>query len=103
MEKRYFDPQLIWSLARERLLQEKEILNLSTHDPQILFYVSGTDGAYIVRAGKLYYDEDTNDQYFGNTKDKLSDLIICEIVIKCRHFTHAFKNYEKFIEWITKE
>lgn len=101
IEERYFEPSLLWAMTKEKLLKEGEHLQVN-NDPRIMFFVEEKGGAYFIECGKLYYDEDTNDSYFGNTKEKLSDLKIREIVVKWYHRrqTKTFLNFSQFLQWL---
>jgi len=107
MESRYYDPQLIWSLARQKCLAELERTGhhpgtMTQVDPRILIYADELDGALLVQHGKLYHDTDTSDQYFANTDDKIADFDgkIREVVIRFGRDSKAFAAYVNFIEWI---
>jgi len=107
MEKRYYDANLIWAMAREKCQQEIKTIGhhpttMTTHDPRIYIYADGIDGALLVQRGKIYHDENPSDEYFANTDDTIGDYDgkLHEVVLKFGQASKSFTSYEAFIEWL---
>jgi hypothetical protein len=100
IESRYFDPKLIWEIARNKhkyAVRKKE-------DPCIVFYLFNKKGVYRIRKGRLYWDADPKDQFFGKTDpDRLEKEYrnIREIIVECDGLsTDIFFSYQQFAKWL---
>jgi hypothetical protein len=100
LERRYFDPKLIWEIARHKnkyAVRKKE-------DPCIVFYLRDKKGVYRIRKGRLYWDADPKDQFFGKTDaDKLEKEYrnIREVIVECGDIsTDIFFSYPQFVKWL---
>ena len=103
MNPRTENPLLLLAAVREKLTAAGLAKNLYDHEPKIILMVEGTEGQYEIHApsGKLYYDEDPSDGYFGNTSKKLSDLLphVVGVVVKWHGGMKEFHTAEALSAW----
>jgi len=109
MDARYYDPNLIWTLARAACeadikAQGHHPSTMTTHDPRIHIYADGVEGAHLLIRGRLYHDEDTADDHWCNTDDTLADHAdgLREVTLRYGQLNRAFGSYADFIAWIKK-
>src|SRR5574340_577852 len=102
--KRKYSPQLIWgylySWIEKKYPDRKEWETI-----KIFFYVRGREGAYFMHhSPKLYWDDDPNDGYFGNTdqsgletdSEKLGEVLV--FGLKKNLEPVLFPSYQEFLK-----
>ena len=104
METRYYNPQLLSGVAAQYAQKyhpdKVRVYGNAEDSVSIQIYPKGEKrGAYIVRKGRLYWDEDPSDRSYTNTDDDLSDQDIAECQVIVGHTTvFVARNFEKLVD-----